>query len=61
LQQRGLLEAFYRKFRLAVGSDPTGLKTLRSLFNVNDLSSVDAEFRTWVLAFDRLPAKAREE
>jgi hypothetical protein len=61
LQQRGLLEAFYRKFRLAVGSDPTGLKTLRSLFGATDLSSVDADFRTWAMAFERQPAKAREE
>jgi len=61
LQQRGLLEPFYRKFRLAVGSDPTGLHTLQSLFGVNDLSSVDDEFRTWALAFERQPAKAREE
>jgi hypothetical protein len=61
LQQRGLIEPFYRKFRLAVGSDPTGLRTLRGLFGVNNLSSVDAEFRAWVLAFERQPAKAHEE
>jgi hypothetical protein len=61
LQQRGLLEPFYRKFRLAIASDPTGLRTLQSLFGVNDLASVDAEFRAWALAFDRQPAKAREE
>jgi hypothetical protein len=61
LQQRGLLEAFYRKFRAAVRTDPTGLGTLRGLFGVNDLSSVDADFRTWAMAFERQPAKAREE
>ena len=31
LQERGLLEPFYRKFRLAVAGDPTGLRTLRAL------------------------------
>ncbi|HXY34208.1 MAG TPA: hypothetical protein VEI07_08275 [Planctomycetaceae bacterium] len=61
LQQRGLLEAFYRKFRLTVGGDPTGARTLRNLFGVTDLSSVDSDFRTWALAFERQPAKAREE
>jgi hypothetical protein len=61
LQQRGVLEAFYRKFRLAVGSDPTGLKTLHIVFGVTDLSSVDTDFRAWALAFERQPAKAREE
>jgi hypothetical protein len=61
LQQRGLLEAFYRKFRLGIGSDPTGSRTLRTLFGVSDLSSVDADFRAWALAFERKPAKTHEE
>jgi hypothetical protein len=61
LQQRGLLEAFYRKFRQAAGRDPTGLRTLRGLFAVNDLSSLDTEFRAWALAYDRQPLKNREE
>jgi hypothetical protein len=61
LQQRGLLEPFYRKFRLAISGDPTGLRTLQSLFGVSDLSSVDAEFRAWALAFERQPAKTRDE
>jgi hypothetical protein len=61
LQQRGLLEAFYRKFRLAVGRDPTGQRTLQSLFGAKDLSSVDAEFRAWALALEHSPAKTRED
>ncbi|HET6325213.1 MAG TPA: hypothetical protein VFG04_11105 [Planctomycetaceae bacterium] len=61
LQQRGLLEAFYRKFRLAIGSDPTGQRTLQGLFGVSDLSSIDTEFRAWALALERQPVKAREE
>jgi hypothetical protein len=58
LQERGLLEPFYRKFRPAVASDPTGLRTLHALFNVNDLASIDEQFRTWVLTLDRPVARA---
>ncbi len=61
LQHRGLLEAFYRKFRLAIGSDPTGQRTLQGLFGVSDLASVDTEFRAWALSLERQPAKTREE
>lgn len=49
LQARGLLEPYYRKFRLNVAADPTGLKTLRALFHVSDLASVDEEFRAWAI------------
>jgi hypothetical protein len=52
LQQRRLLEPFYRKLRLAVRDDPTGLATLRRLFGVADLSSVDLEFRRWAMALE---------
>jgi hypothetical protein len=61
LQHRGLLEAFYRKFRSAVRTDATGLTTLRDLFGANDLSSIDGDFRSWAMAFERQPAKVREE
>jgi hypothetical protein len=61
LQQRGLLEPFYRKFRLGVTDDPTGLKTLRGLFAANDLSAVDGDFRAWALDLDRQSMKARSE
>jgi hypothetical protein len=58
LQERGLLEPFYRKFRPAVAGDPTGLWTLHALFNVNDLAPIDEEFRSWVLALERTAARA---
>jgi hypothetical protein len=61
LQQRGLLEAYYRKFRSGAAKDATGSKTLRDLFAVNDLSSVDSDFRKWALDFDRQSVKARSE
>jgi hypothetical protein len=57
LQQRGLLEPFYRKFRSGVGSDPTGLRTLENLFGASDLTSVDTDFRAWAHSYDRKPAK----
>ena len=55
LQERGLLEPFYRKFRLAVAGDPTGLRTLHALFDVNDLAPIDDEFRA--SALERAPAR----
>jgi hypothetical protein len=58
LQERGLLEPFYRKFRLAVAGDPTGSRTLHALFNVNDLGPIDQEFRSWVLALERPTGRA---
>jgi hypothetical protein len=61
LQQRGLLEAYYRKFRSGAASDATGSKTLRDLFAVNDLTSVDSDFRKWAQDFDRQSVKARSE
>jgi hypothetical protein len=57
LQERGLLEPFYRKFRLAADEDPTGLATLCGLFGVEGLSRIDAEFRAWALESGR-PATA---
>lgn len=57
LQQRGLLESFYRKFRGAVANDPTGLRTLHNLFDVNDLGRIDDEFHTWVRALDLAPPR----
>jgi hypothetical protein len=61
LQDRGLLEPFYRKFRRAVGNDPTGMRTLESLFGAGDLMSVDADFRAWALIYESKPPKARAD
>jgi hypothetical protein len=57
LQQRGLLEPFYRKFRSGVANDPTGLRTMEALFGVSDLMSVDDEFRHWIQELDRKPPR----
>lgn len=58
LQQRGLLEPFYRKLRLSAAEDPTGLRTLHALFRMNDLAAIDQEFRSWVLAVEHPTAQA---
>jgi hypothetical protein len=50
LQQRGLLPAFYRKFRSSVDTDPTGERTLCRLLNVDSLAEVDDDFREWILS-----------
>ena len=61
LQERGLLEPFYRKFRLAVAGDPTGLRTIRELFDVNNLAPIDEEFRNWVRSLEQKPTEARQD
>jgi len=49
LQQRRLLEPFYRKFRRAAEEDPNGLQTLHSLLQIDTLAEVEQDFRNWVL------------
>ncbi|MCA9016768.1 MAG: hypothetical protein KDA77_15655, partial [Planctomycetaceae bacterium] len=51
LQQKRLLSPFYRKLRTNQEFDPSGLRTLQQLLNVNDLSEVDAEFQQWLTGF----------
>jgi hypothetical protein len=48
LQERGLLTHFYRKFRLAVRNDPSGLNTLCELFGVDEGHEIDQEFKAWI-------------
>jgi hypothetical protein len=49
LQQRDLLEPYYRKFRANAGGDQAGLWTLRKLLGTDTLDEFDREFRQWVL------------
>lgn len=49
LQSRRLLAPFYRKFRRAVETDPTGIVTLRKLLQADSLETTDDEFRRWAL------------
>lgn len=57
LQERGLLEPFYRKFRVAGPGDPSGAGTLTALFATSDLATVDGDFRAWAVTLDRANAK----
>jgi hypothetical protein len=61
LQERGLLEPFYRKFRSSVANDPTGLRTIQALLDVGDLTPIDDEFRRWLQELDRKSAHNRAE
>lgn len=55
MQEKGLLEDFYRTFRDRRDEDPTGLKFLKEAFASRGLADVDKEWRAWVktLKFDR--------
>ncbi len=48
LQQRALLEPFYRKFRATADVDPTGRHALESLIAPRTVADLDAEFRQWL-------------
>jgi len=49
LQERGLLETFYREFREHVAEDPTGVNTLQRLISVESWQTLDADFREWAV------------
>lgn len=48
LQQRNLLEPFYRKCRSQSKADRTGLQALAECFNRNDFRSIDVQFQSWL-------------
>lgn len=48
LQERGLLQAFYRKCRGDIAQDPTGQQSLTRLFPRRTLYDIDQEFRAWL-------------
>lgn len=52
LQEKGLLEQYYRDFRARGGVDPTGYATLRrvlELKSAKDVAAFEASWREWVL------------
>ena len=49
LQERGLLERFYREFRKGFQEDPTGRKTLERVTGI-ELKELQRLWRRWVLA-----------
>ena len=50
LQEKGLLGAFYRRFRAARAKDPTGFKTLQQVLGAKDMNIFKAEWERFVLA-----------
>src|SRR6185369_8564865 len=49
LQHRGLLTHYYRKFRAAHHTDPSGLSTLCELLGISSGDEIDAAFRAWIV------------
>lgn len=49
LQQRGLLETYYKAFVAAVEDDPTGFATLQQVLGVKDMTRFQADWEAWVL------------
>lgn len=53
LQEKGLLQAYYRAFHTARTVDPTGYQTLLSLLNVDDEAAFQKKWERWVLQLNR--------
>lgn len=53
LQERGLLETFYRRFRENHARDPLGLQTVAALFPNQTWEALDADFRKWAKELKR--------
>lgn len=49
LQDRKLLEEFYRRFRAAHDHDPRGLATVQAVVGEQAWSTLDRDFQAWVL------------
>jgi hypothetical protein len=52
MQQKGVLEKFYRAFRNHRSDDPRGLKTLGEIFTGVEWKDLDKDFARWVLALE---------
>jgi hypothetical protein len=50
LQQKQLLQTYYRDFRAHAANDLTGIETLKALIAPKDLDAFEREWRAWVLA-----------
>jgi hypothetical protein len=55
LQERGLLERFYREARAAAATDPTGEATLLRLLDETDLAAFQRRHEEWVLTLRFAP------
>ncbi|MDP6379997.1 MAG: hypothetical protein QF662_01520 [Phycisphaerae bacterium] len=48
MQERGVLEKYYRLFRAGAGKDPTGLKFVEEVFGKKSMKKVDKGYRDWL-------------
>jgi hypothetical protein len=49
LQEKGLLERYYKRLRPRAADDPTGLKTLREIIEPQTMEQFEKAWREWVL------------
>ena len=49
LQEKGLLEKFYRAFRGARAADPTGFETLKAVLGTTDMNAFEKAWKVFVL------------
>jgi hypothetical protein len=49
LQEKGLLQGYYRRFRDGAAADPTGLRALEELVGPRSLEEFERQWRAWVL------------
>ena len=49
LQEKGLLEDYYARFRENVGDDPSGLETLKAVIGPQELEAFEVDWHRWVL------------
>ena len=49
LQEKGLLQKYYREFAAGVKVDPTGYETLRRVLQVKDMVAFKKQWEDWVL------------
>ncbi|VAX42686.1 hypothetical protein MNBD_PLANCTO02-449, partial [hydrothermal vent metagenome] len=50
LQQKGLLQKYYKTFRENVKTDPTGYRSLQKVLKRKDISTFQKEWEKWVMA-----------
>ncbi len=49
MQERGVLESFYRAFRQRYADDPRGMQAFAETFPAMSLDELDRDFRNWML------------
>jgi hypothetical protein len=57
LQNRGLLQKYYRLFSANVEDDPTGFRTLQKVLGENDMTAFQKRWHKWVLTLRFPPSR----